>query len=527
MANLLPLHMPSPGQAGVNLQDNDGVLSPAWATVANNLVLNKKNRLSLRPGTMMVDETNAPTSIRRLHSHIDGLGGVHQLLQKGSSQVYELISGTWTALTLLRDAGSNLCFSDAFKFQSFNGKCIVVGRDPSNNYHIAHVQNTPGSNFTFLANLPTGASECLAAWGRVWVVDRTKLYWSNLLDETTWTPADFIDLTDVWPNGADEPVGLAEYNGNLVILGQRSIVVYGSPDQVAAGNMEKIEALDGIGLLSRDLIQNTGEDLLFMSQGGLVRFSRVIQEKSMPLQKAGNNVDDSILDQFNSHVFYAEDASSAFDKRTGNMFIKVMASDAVEPTIYIANTNVSLPDASIPMTTINYDSTAAVYFDSDTHLSLYESGDPTEHGIWVTAYVVSEAKYVPCVMTQKLTVDAATDLNGTAGVAINEIEYRSGWLDFAELELEDFEKILKKARVAIENAAGYSMVLKYWLNYDDSTTYTETLTVPSNNTVEQVYYNIGHKGQYVKLGVYIADVSDSVTLSRNTLYVKRGKVAVS
>ena len=92
--------------------------------------------------------------------------------------------------------------------------------------------------------------------------------------------------------GGDEVVGLAAHNNFLFIFGKRQILIYsGATDP---SSMQLSDSILGIGCVSRDTIQNTGEDVWFLSDSGVRSLMRTIQEKSAPFRNISKNVHDYV-----------------------------------------------------------------------------------------------------------------------------------------------------------------------------------------------------------------------------------------
>jgi hypothetical protein len=149
------------------------------------------------------------------------------------------------------------------------------------------------------SSTPPQANEALAAFGKVFVADFTgdkhTVYWSDTLDGTKWTggATGSLDVDTVWPRGHDEIVSLAQHNNFLVIFGRRSILLYQGATSPAT--MTLYDAIEGIGCIARDSVQNTGTDVIFLSERGVLSLSRLIQEKSSPMRDISKNVRDALL----------------------------------------------------------------------------------------------------------------------------------------------------------------------------------------------------------------------------------------
>lgn len=538
MAQLIPLHLQGPGSAGLNPRDEAGVLGPEWCTDTDNLTLSRKGRLQLRPGTRTLDNGTAPgTYGATLYSVLKQNDYAYYYYHDGGFAVKVLdrgggMGGTGNWLSLLSLTGpSTTCYCDNPKFAALNDSVYCVGKSSVGGYDDTfHRQTTPSSNFTYVTSAPLGCFEVLAAYGRLWAMNSYRLYWSALLDGTTWTTAsDYIDLTEVFPGGADTPVGLAEYNGFLIVFGTRSIIIYQNPDQVAAGNMTKVETIKGVGLLNRDLIQDIGSDLIFMSNGGLVSLNRVIQEKSMPLNMIGNHVFDAMLADFNSSDYAQQACASAYDGRTGTLYMKLSSSTGGYNTfLWCIDVKRRTPDGTVPVTQIKYgnSSTDPVYFHWNATIANYVSADPTEGGIMVSYQARSPTYYKKIgVLDPSLTTDDCT-YAGASGSPIPRASYSTGWLDFREVEAGDVTKILKEIRLLVEGGNSVDWTLTVYGDYDDSTVlYTETLTADATASSPSLIFSAAGECDVVKLKLSATSISTSTSIVRVSAYAKSGKLS--
>jgi hypothetical protein len=97
-----------------------------------------------------------------------------------------------------------------------------------------------------------------------------------------------LDVSRVWPNGADEVMGLAAHNDFLFIFGKRQILVYSNASTPAS--LVLSDTVGSIGCIARDTIQSIGSDVVFLSDSGVRSLMRTIQEKSAPLRDISKNV---------------------------------------------------------------------------------------------------------------------------------------------------------------------------------------------------------------------------------------------
>jgi hypothetical protein len=107
-----------------------------------------------------------------------------------------------------------------------------------------------------------------------------------------------LNIDTVWPNGADNITGLAAHNNFLIIFGSRQILVYQGANNPAGTSPITFllsDSVGGIGCVARDSIQQTGKDVLFLSNSGVRSFARTIIEKSLPVGDLSKNVRNDLI----------------------------------------------------------------------------------------------------------------------------------------------------------------------------------------------------------------------------------------
>jgi hypothetical protein len=145
----------------------------------------------------------------------------------------------------------------------------------------------------YVATVPQ-ANICISAFGRLWVAntatDKVTITFSDLIAGHVWGggTSGSLDVSRVWPNGADEVMGLAAHNDFLFIFGKRQILVYSGASTPAS--LVLSDTVGSIGCIARDTIQSIGSDVVFLSDSGVRSLMRTIQEKSAPLRDLSKNV---------------------------------------------------------------------------------------------------------------------------------------------------------------------------------------------------------------------------------------------
>lgn len=290
---LVPMPINMPTFKGLNTELENSVTEPAWAVELNNLVFDKAGRLAARKGWTKAHSTaiSGSPDVRGLHAF--GTSSQRDLICHAGTSFY---LGTSTLVDITGTTAP--AASDNWKFINFNNKCLAFceGYTP---------QVFAGGTFTDLSatqagGMPTTWSGiALAAYGRIWTVDDTKtvVKYSGLLDETDFdasgtlsdASAGYIDLTSVWKGGIDEITAIEAFNGQLVIFGRNSIVIYSGP-KYPVTQMSLLENMYGIGCVARDSVQVIGKDLWFLSGSGIRSLGRTVIKDKMPISDISKNV---------------------------------------------------------------------------------------------------------------------------------------------------------------------------------------------------------------------------------------------
>jgi hypothetical protein len=297
----------APGFMGLNTQDSSLDLASGFALVANNCVIDQYGRVGARKGWTAQNTS----SVALGSADVEAIGqlvtdsGTEYVIAAGNNKIFKLASGALTELTY-GGGGTAPTISDSnWQIATLN-ECLYLfqsGHDP-----LVFDPNTSTTTYRrvseksgYAGTVPSG-NIVLSAYGRLWVADlsseKAVIYWSDILSGHIWSGGSTgsIDVSSVWPNGADNITGLASHNGYLFIFGKNNILVYsGAQDVLSAGVFKITDAITGIGCIARDSIQNTGSDVIFLSDTGVRSVLRTIQEKSAPFRDLSKNVRNDLM----------------------------------------------------------------------------------------------------------------------------------------------------------------------------------------------------------------------------------------
>jgi len=297
---LQSINISAPGFAGINTQDSPINLSPVFASIADNCIIDKFGRVGARQGYVL--ETLEANS--NLGSSI-GIEVIKEYRNSaGTSEIFsaannKILKGVATLVD--KTPESYVITSNDWQIVNFNDRLYFFQRGYEPLVYIGSTDTlSKMSSVSGAAGTPPQANTAIAAYGRMWVADFTNdkhtIYWSDLLNGSIWTGGSSgnIDISEVWPNGYDEIVTMTAHNGFLIIFGRRSILIYSGAEDPAT--MALADVINGIGCIARDSVQHTGADILFLDVTGVRSLGRTIQEKSVPLGDISKNVRDDIKD---------------------------------------------------------------------------------------------------------------------------------------------------------------------------------------------------------------------------------------
>jgi hypothetical protein len=299
-AQLQSYSLSAPGFYGLNTEDSPLDLGAGFALVATNCILDQYGRIGARKGWSRVNPSSGNLGA-------NDVGVIHELVQNdgtltvlfaGNNKIFKL--GTANAVTELTYGGGGSAptiTASNWQTASLNGIAYFfqTGHDPL--IYDPAVSTTTYRRVSeksgYVATVPQ-ANICISAFGRLWVAntasDKVTISFSDLIAGHVWGggTSGTLDVSRVWPNGADEVMGLAAHNDFLFIFGKRQILVYSNASTPAS--LVLSDTVGSIGCIARDTIQSIGSDVVFLSDSGVRSLMRTIQEKSAPLRDLSKNI---------------------------------------------------------------------------------------------------------------------------------------------------------------------------------------------------------------------------------------------
>ena len=305
-AQLQNITISAPGFLGINTQDSPIGLNPAYASIADNCVIDQLGRVGARKGYTVVTTNGSAVlgTSRGICCILEFISraNVTTVFSAGNNKIF---TGTTTLVEVTLPAGYTIT-DDNWQMVSFNNN-VYFFQDSH-----APLVSTAGSTTLALltssgSHVPPEANALMAGFGRLWAADtatnKYTVYWSSLLAGDEWHggSAGSIDLTTVWPNGYDEVVAITEHNNFLIVFGKKNVLVFNGAESPSS-DLALVDTIEGTGCIARDSIQSTGTDLLFLSTRGIMSLGRLIQEKSLPLNDMSRNIRTDLLNYIAEEV---------------------------------------------------------------------------------------------------------------------------------------------------------------------------------------------------------------------------------
>jgi len=336
------LSLTAPAFQGVNTEDSPLSQDVTFAYTADNAVIDQFGRLGSRKGfksyvssydlsaitppatqarhevrtySMVHSEGVRPAigmDIEWFDSQDTSLGTTYHIgLVDLSSQTVKVLDIPAPSSSLSTVKGKLVPFPGQYNtlYYLFSGNSMMVVDPVGESVTYANLDPEwipPQDDSGVISNDLDGDVAC-AAYGRLWVSgvggNTGRIYYSSLENPYWWydgrgVPAEsqntggIIDVSQYWPNGVDRIKGIVAHNNMLVVFGRNSILLYGNPtgDPAAIGGIYLQDAIDGMGLVARDAVCSTGNDVLFVDDTGVRSLGRSVQEQSVNIGDLTANV---------------------------------------------------------------------------------------------------------------------------------------------------------------------------------------------------------------------------------------------
>lgn len=298
-----------PGQLGLNTQEASLVLPGAWASVAENLDFDKEGVMRPRPCLVpMVEQPGSTVYSLHTFKYTDTSNFLFEQFFTISSSTFIKAGGfgaSWAT------ASGGTVTTARYNSVQLGDRAFFFARGEPIQVVNLSTSGSPGS-ISGVGSAPEPHIVC-AAFGRLWGADvgpgngqKRTLYWSVLQNGEDWsgTGSGSLDLTSVWGASDDEITAIKEFNNTLIVFSLNRITIIGNPQAATftntsfetGGTMYVKDMIPGVGCVSRDAAANVGDEVVFLSFNGLLSLSRVIQERSNPMQSLAPQINDILRD---------------------------------------------------------------------------------------------------------------------------------------------------------------------------------------------------------------------------------------
>lgn len=501
----------APGFMGLNSQDASVDLDSKFAMVANNCVIDKFGRVGSRKGWIAAHASSGALStanIETLGELIEN-GGTRTIVAAGNNKLFKLVGTTLTELTYGGGGVAPTITASSWQTCVLND-CILffqIGHDPL-------IYDTAMSTSTFrrLSEHTSYAGTVLlgnvgiSAYGRIWTArtttDKNTVQWSDTLTHQKWTggTAGTLNLLGVWPQGGDEIVALAAHNNSLVILGAKQVLIYTGADDPST--MALSDTISNSGCVGRDTVQNTPDDLIFLSPSGVRSLKRTIQEKSAPVVSISRTVNDEIIS------YIANESSGDTIKSVYSPVDSFYLITFIESMItYCFDTRSPLPDGSYRATTwtnlvpkcYHYSIGRTLYHGQAGYIATYD-GYLDNSVTYLMSYYTTWVDFGDPIKTSILKKIITTIF----GAADQVFTYKWGF---------DYAGGSRSEQIALVAASAASEfgIAEYGL-----ATYSSTLGI---NTLLS---NAGGAGKVIQVGIECVVNDSQVSIQRLDIYTKDG-----
>ena len=468
----------APGFFGLNTQDSPLDLNAGFALVANNCIIDQYGRIGSRKGWTRVNSSSGNLGANNIGviSELVQTDGTMTVLFAGNNKLFKLdgsnavveltYGGGGTAPTISASNWSCAALNGIMYFFQENHDPLIY--DPA----VSTTTYRRVSEKTGYAGTVPSGNIVISAYGRLWVADtasdNTTVTFSDILAGHIWTggTSGTLDINRVWPSGADNIAGLAAHNNFLIIFGSRQILVYSGATAPASITLH--DTVGGIGCIARDSIQNTGKDVLFLSNSGVRSFARTIVEKSAPLGDLSKNVRSDLMNIISGETL--ANVKSVYSEKEAFYLLTLPSVKEV----YCFDTRVQLQDQSFRVTT-------------------WDSIEPT-------------------ALFSRKNGDVLVGKNGYVGKYFGYQDYTSAYrmqyfTNHADLGNQNVTSILKRLKVIVIGGSNQFVTAKW--AFDFSTNYlSSNMSIPTQGESE---YGIA---EYGANGVPVAQYADGVALQQ-------------
>jgi len=491
MKQLQALSVVSPGFYGLNTQESGITLSSNYAQLTDNVVIDKYGRLGSRKGWQMRTSDGvtqlAGASIKFMMEHINAdntsvtLSGGNNKLFKNGADGGELVDITPSLYTVTGNNWKGASLYDHALIVQAGHEPIVYneGSAPA----AQTITDYTGVTQSYGTNFP---SDVVAAYGRFWIHDGSTIYWTTDIADVAFPAfnggtSGSLNISAVLPNNVDTIVALASHNGFLIIFCEKNIVIYKGAEN-PLGDFMFHDTIAGVGCSSRDSLQSTGNDLIFLSDTGIRSLGRLLQEKSLPMRDLTKNVRDDLL-------------KDVLQERTNVGDLSGVKSIYSEINAFYL---------------LSFPSTSTVY--------CLDMRQPLEDGSSrVTVWYAYQASSFLRRRDRELLIGKTNGIGRYYGYSDNGVKYRLRYFShYLDMGAPTTLKILKQINATVIGGSNQSFVIKTNFDYTEATrSYPFTIVTGDVAEYGTSEYGIGE----FSFGIILDSIKSSVGGSGNTIQI--------
>jgi len=467
----------APGFFGLNTQDSSLDLASGFALSANNCVIDKFGRIGSRKGwspqNTAINAALGTADIKSIGELVTN-GGVSYTICAGNNKLFIYAANALTELTYGGGGTAPTITNSNWQMAALNSHLYLFQSGHTPLVFDPAVSTTTYrriSEKTGHTGTVQNGNVVISAYGRLWVTDTTTdkntIYFSDSLAGHLWTggSSGSLNVNTVWPNGGDNIVGLGAHNGFLFIFGRNNILVYSGA--TVPSTITLSDTTTGIGCIARDSIQNTGSDIIFLSDTGVRSVLRTIQEKSAPYRDLSKNVRDDlmqgVLGELNEPIKAVYSPFESF----------YLLTLPLSKIVYCFDLKTQLQDGSSRVTTWDNIEPKSLFYRSDKTLLIGKEG-------YLGSYTGNSDNGVSYRMT-----------------------YYTNHTDFGQPSVTS---ILKKIKVVVVGGTAQDLIVKWDYDFKENY-YSQAVGIPVQGVSE---YNIAEYG--------ISEYSDGIALNTLTVY---------
>ena len=358
MKQLETLSIVAPGFFGLNTQESGVTLSPNFAQLTDNVVIDKYGRLGARKGWVMqttngasalagdhvrfmLEHVNADDSLEILSAgnHKVFSGGVGANLTDITPNLYTITDNDWSGATLLDTSVLTQTGHEPLVYNEASTPVLQTMTD------FTGLAQNYGTTF------PHGI---ISAWGRYWAFTKDTVYWSTDIADANFPSfsggtSGTLNIAAVLPDNTDDIESVAAHNNFLIIFCKHNIVIYSGAENPIGVNFALHDVIAGVGCIAHKSVQNTGNDLIFLSDAGIRSLGRVIQEKSLPMRDLTKNVRDDFLKDVSAEIINSGNLDKVASVYSENNAFYLISLPSTK-TVYVLDMRGSLEDGSARVT---------------------------------------------------------------------------------------------------------------------------------------------------------------------------------